>query len=418
METRHLRYTQMISDGDCKSFATLNEHKPYGNVEVVKHECIGHVQKRVMPKVKLARTSFKSDKANTKKKEKALKDRMKEVEEQYGLGRGRGRGRRGGRGRSRGEGSGEPQVEGSGRGRGKGRGRGTGKGKGKMVEEEGEGEKKLRLLEVELSKLRVPEGQLLDVTIKVLQQYYGKAIHENTGHLERMTDACWAVFYHSLSTDSNPRHYCCPKGTDSWCKFQCALALGETPPDHHTTIPADYEEYLEPQWRSLCTPALLEKCVLGATQNCNESFNSLVWLRAPKTEFCSLATMKGAVGQAIIVFNSGKQALVKLMDQLRIPAGPLCSSYLGRADQDRVKRAGSKMEVVMKKRRQMAALRETRVEQQHIEEEGTTYLAGGFGGTPPTPLNRLFSKPLFLTRLFSKPPHPKIFTWGSECLSR
>ena len=76
VETRHLRYTQMISDGDCKSFATFNEHKPYGNVEVVKHECVGHVQKRVMPKVKLARTSFKSDKAKTKKK-KALKDRMK-----------------------------------------------------------------------------------------------------------------------------------------------------------------------------------------------------------------------------------------------------------------------------------------------------------------------------------------------------
>ena len=132
-----------------------------------------------------------------------------------------------------------------------------------------------------------------------------------------------------------------------------------------------------------------------------------MWLHALKTEFCSLATMKDAVGQAVIVFNSGKQALVKLMDQLRFPAGPLCSSYLGCADQDHVKRAWSKMEVVMKKRRQMAALRETRVEQQHIEEEGTTYLAGGFGGPPP-PLNRLFSKP----------PHPKIFTWGSECLSR
>ena len=93
--------------------------------------------------------------------------------------------------------------------------------------------------------------------------------------------------------------------------------------------------------------------------------------------------MKGAVGQAVIVFNSDKQALVKLMDQLRIPAGPLCSSYLGRTDQDCVKRVQSEMEVVMKKRRQTAALRETRVEQQHIEEEGTTYLAGGFVGTPP-----------------------------------
>ncbi len=58
----------MILDGVGKSFATLNEHKPYGNIEVVKRECVGHMQKRGMPKVKLARTSFKSDKANTKKK--------------------------------------------------------------------------------------------------------------------------------------------------------------------------------------------------------------------------------------------------------------------------------------------------------------------------------------------------------------
>ena len=213
----------MISDGDCKSLATLNEHRPYGNVEVVKHECAGHVQKRVMPKVKLARTSFKSDKANTKKKEKALKDWMK-------------------------------------------------------------------------------------------------------------------------------------------------------------------------------------KCLLGATQNCNESCNSLVWLRALKTEFCSLATMKGAVGQAVIVFNSGKQALVKLMDQLRIPAGPLCSSYLGRADQDRVKRTWSKIEVVMKKRRQMAALGDSC---------GAPAHRGRRHYLPCWRLRRHLPKPAFFKATTSQNIH-----WGSECLSR
>ena len=157
----------------------------------------------------------------------------------------------------------------------------------------------MRLLEVELSELKVPEGQLLDDTIRVLQRFYGNAIHGNTGNLEKMSDACWAVFYHSISTDSKPRHYCCPKGKDSWCKFQRALACGQDVPTHHfrlrtcdgchTTIPADFEEYLEPHWRSLCAPNLLEKCLLGATQNRNESFNSLVWLRAPKTKFSNLA---------------------------------------------------------------------------------------------------------------------------------
>ena len=76
------------------------------------------------------------------------------------------------------------------------------------------------------------------------------------------------------------------------------------------------------------------------------------------------------------MFNSGKQALVKLMDQLGITAGPLCTAYLACEDHDRVKRAESKMKAVSKKRRQTAALRETRVE--YIEQEGTTYEPGGF----------------------------------------
>ena len=43
-----LRYTTFIGDGDAKTFATLQELKPYGpDVELIKHECVGHVQKRM-----------------------------------------------------------------------------------------------------------------------------------------------------------------------------------------------------------------------------------------------------------------------------------------------------------------------------------------------------------------------------------
>ncbi len=44
----HLRFTEVISDGDAKTIVTLNESKPYGeDVTIIKHECVGHVQKRV-----------------------------------------------------------------------------------------------------------------------------------------------------------------------------------------------------------------------------------------------------------------------------------------------------------------------------------------------------------------------------------
>ena len=43
-----LRYTTFIGDGDAKTFACLTELKPYGeDVEIVKHECVGHGKKRM-----------------------------------------------------------------------------------------------------------------------------------------------------------------------------------------------------------------------------------------------------------------------------------------------------------------------------------------------------------------------------------
>ena len=257
---------------------------------------------------------------------------------------------------------------------------------------EGAGEKKLKELQNELEKVKVPSGVLLDDTIRLLQQYYGNAIRGNVQKLDEMKEACWAVLYHSLSTDENPRHHYCPKGKESWCKYQHALAHGNTLPSHHerspscksgcdhchTLIPADMEKYLVPQWQPLCDPELLEKCLLGATQNRNESFNSLVWARAPKTEYNSIETVQSAVAQAVIVFNSGSQELVKVMDDLGITVGPLCTTFLEKKDRYRIKRAEAQADVVAKKRRKTIKLRDTRAEQERILEEGPTYESGGF----------------------------------------
>ncbi len=44
-EKLHLRYTEVISDGDTKTVSHLNDVKPYSGGVIVKHECVGHVQK-------------------------------------------------------------------------------------------------------------------------------------------------------------------------------------------------------------------------------------------------------------------------------------------------------------------------------------------------------------------------------------
>ena len=127
------------------------------------------------------------------------------------------------------------------------------------------------------------KGRITDKMIKLLTRYYGKAIRSSTGVCAAMQDAAWEIFYHSQS--SAP---VCPSGQRSWCKFNLALANSEPSPPHLPTIHPDIVPPLKKVVERLFHPTLMESCVLGATQNLNESFNSTIWQHCPKTESSAL----------------------------------------------------------------------------------------------------------------------------------
>jgi hypothetical protein len=80
VEARHLRYTEVISDGDSKTIVHLNEEQPYGNgVEIVKHECVGHVQKRLGKRVRAVKKEIASSSQGPKEIIKLLTADLKEV---------------------------------------------------------------------------------------------------------------------------------------------------------------------------------------------------------------------------------------------------------------------------------------------------------------------------------------------------
>ncbi len=215
-------------------------------------------------------------------------------------------------------------------------------------------------------------GTINDATVDRLQKYYGNAIRAHPHNLSGMKEACLAVYYHS--TDDFPQHDHCPVGGGSWCKYQLALAKHQDVPPHRPTSPRDFGPFAEPIFKDLCKEQLLKKCLLGATQNRNESFNALVWARAPKTEYCSHVTVQIAVSHAALVFNSGRGALTKVMGTLGLHPGPLCTAHLACQDALRVSRSRAKeAEVARKSKRNM----EIRVEEARIAEEGVTYEAGG-----------------------------------------
>ena len=61
---------------------------------------------------------------------------------------------------------------------------------------------------------------------------------------------------------------------------------------------------------------------MGATQNQNESFNSVVWQRCSKTDFSSPVTVELAVNLAVLTFNRGMISLTSVLGHLGIQLGP------------------------------------------------------------------------------------------------
>ena len=127
---------------------------------------------------------------------------------------------------------------------------------------------------------------------------------KNTNNVEGMKGAVWEVSYHSLSTDDNLQHQFSPTGERSWCKYQHAVAKSEQPPPHSPTL----DLTLSNMCLRTCPVNPWERCILGATQNQNVSFNSTIWNRCCKyriLEFCSPEVVEITRNFDVLTFNSG-----------------------------------------------------------------------------------------------------------------
>ena len=140
----------------------------------------------------------------------------------------------------------------------------------------------------------------------------------------------------TLSSQTAVHSTSCPSGQRSWCKFNRALANSEPSPPHSLTIHPDIVPPLKKVFERLFHPTLMERCVLGETQNQNESSNSTIWQHCPKTKFCSATTVEITVNLAVISFNSGQVPFPKLQERLEVTVSPLKRQYLSDKDHHRV----------------------------------------------------------------------------------
>ena len=147
-------------------------------------------------------------------------------------------------------------------------------------------------------------GRLTDRVINSLQNYYGDAIRRNKGKVQAMMKAVQATLLHCNSSNAHPRHHLCPEGPSSWCKWQAAKANGKVH-DHKHPLPDAIIQLVCPIYARLGSQSLLQKCVMGYTQNANESLHSTVWKFCPKELFMGKTGVETAYSLAVCVFNDG-----------------------------------------------------------------------------------------------------------------
>ena len=122
--------------------------------------------------------------------------------------------------------------------------------------------------------------------IDKFQNYYGMAIRSNVCDLRGMMMAVQATLHHMTSiNDDQPIHHMCPEGENSWYSYNKAKAG-----DKHgfDPIPQAIVQLLKPNYNRLGSRLLLSLCLLGHTQNANESLHSTKCGDSPNTCFLDL----------------------------------------------------------------------------------------------------------------------------------
>ena len=161
--------------------------------------------------------------------------------------------------------------------------------------------------------------------------------------------------------------------------YRIAEFDGTPNPTHKPLIPRDLGRYVRPVYQRLADLDLLERCTLGATQNQNESFNNLIWLRASKTQMLSATTVELAVNIAVLVNNKGKEMGMKdLFTALEMECTQRSTEYYKQADRLGLYKSEKRPAAVQKRRRKKKTTNRAAAEENAISEDGPTYGSGEF----------------------------------------
>ena len=222
------------------------------------------------------------------------------------------------------------------------------------------------------------KGKLTKTRIDSMQNYFGQAIRSHSHDLEGMQAAVKAILYHSVENeDREEQHQYCPKGTESWCRFQRDKVNNTDTYSSSNCLPARFLPKLKPTFDDLSSTDLLSRCLDGYTQNANESLHSMIWSRCPKTKSFGMQQVQFAVSSAICEFNSGAKFHTSLLESMNVPPGTYTTLLCDNLDKQRVYHAERKSGDKFKKRRKQLRRQRKGLEDTN-SQKGVTYKSGEF----------------------------------------
>lgn len=242
---------------------------------------------------------------------------------------------------------------------------------------------RLRRLKTSYKGKKLQDGKSLDgknrlteAVIDQIQNYYGMAIRQNVNSAENMRKAVWAVLFHISSSDDKPNHGLCPEGRNSWCKYNKAKATGEQF-THKRPLPHAIVEVIKDVFRDLSDIQLLKKCLHGRTQNPNESINSVIWTRIPKTVFVSINTLHFGVYDAVATFNDGNIARCEVLKRLLTNVGFFTIKSLLILDKERLRASEKAVKDIESRARQHRRAAKRKLQDEDEEDaDNPSYGAG------------------------------------------
>ncbi|GFX82437.1 uncharacterized protein TNCV_2871181 [Trichonephila clavipes] len=230
-----------------------------------------------------------------------------------------------------------------------------------------------------LSKLafRNQERKLLKATERVAQENINAALSEIKGSNSFTKcgisiDGTWQRRgYSSLNG-------CCPEGSESWCRYQRAKAAGSPLKEIEQGLPNKIINQIKPTYLKLCNETLLKKCLHGKTQNCNESYNNILWNIVPKNIFIGLETFRLGALLALILYNSGYAGILSVIRNVNGSLPESVAQELLKFDKQRIstslRHSLPIAKLSRKKKKQLEKQKVLRMK----KTEGLVYSYGGF----------------------------------------